>query len=36
MQINKDSLKARTNNLSNKLGISQTIGYWIKKISFGF
>ena len=27
MQINKDSLKARANNLSNKLGISQNIVY---------
>ena len=27
MQINKDSLKARVNNLSNKLGISQNIVY---------
>lgn len=27
MQINKDSLKARANNISNKLGISQNIVY---------
>ena len=27
MQINKDSLKARANNISNQLGISQNIVY---------
>ena len=27
MKINKDSLKARANNLSNKLGISQNVIY---------
>lgn len=27
MHINKESLKARVNNLSNKLGISQNIVY---------